>query len=318
MRAERLLSILLYLEGRRRAGAAELARETGVSLRTLYRDMEALAMAGVPLSAEPGPGGGYALMEGWRSGLSGLEADEAEALFAAFSGGPLTELGLDGARRRALAKVAAALPERHRRRRELAGRRILVEARPREPGDALKAAHDAVMGSQELELELTHPWSPVPGLRSRFLMRAYGLVWSDGRWWLCGEVAGALRAADLSRVAELRPTGRRFDPPDEFDLEAFWRTERERSLRDARAYRVRARLAPAAAAALSHRALPSGGGTAAQGGFVELDLGFSSLEEARGALAAWGAAAEVLEPAALRQSLADLARAVAGVYKEYA
>ena len=114
MRADRLLSILLLLQARGRMTAQELADEVEVSQRTIYRDVEALSMAGVPVYADRGPGGGFALLDRYRTTLTGLNRDEVRALFMLSIPEPLAQLGLDGELKAALLKLSAALPEARR------------------------------------------------------------------------------------------------------------------------------------------------------------------------------------------------------------
>ena len=114
MRASRLLSLLLLLQNRGRMSAAQLAAELGVTARTVYRDVEALAAAGVPIYAEQGPSGGYQLMAGYRTRLTGLTADEAESLFLTGMPEPAAELGLAAQAAAAELKLMAALPTPYR------------------------------------------------------------------------------------------------------------------------------------------------------------------------------------------------------------
>src|SRR5215210_3306964 len=114
MRADRLLSVLMLLQARGRMTAAELAHELEVSERTVYRDLEALSMAGVPVMSERGPGGGCALPEEYRTNLTGLTGSEVRGLFLSAVPGPLADLGLGKAVEAATQKLAAALPRDHR------------------------------------------------------------------------------------------------------------------------------------------------------------------------------------------------------------
>jgi predicted DNA-binding transcriptional regulator YafY len=127
MRADRLLSLLMLLQARGRMIAAELAGELEVSIRTVYRDIEALGVAGVPLYTESGPGGGCALVDGYRTALTGLTGDETRALFMLNIPTPLAQLGVGEELKNALLKLAAALPDTRRGEEGQARNRVHIE-----------------------------------------------------------------------------------------------------------------------------------------------------------------------------------------------
>ena len=128
MRADRLLSILMLLQARGKMSAQALADELEVSVRTIYRDLDALSAAGVPVYAERGPGGGCLLLDSYRTTLTGLTRDEVRALFALSIPSALSELGIDDEARTALYKLSAALPAS--RRPDEAGSRQRVHLDP--------------------------------------------------------------------------------------------------------------------------------------------------------------------------------------------
>ena len=130
VRASRLVSLLLLLQVRGQLSADELARRLGVSLRTVYRDVEALVEAGVPIVRLRGPAGGYRLRDGYRTKLTGLTPEEAETLFLAGLPGPAAELGLGSLVAAAQLKVLAAMPAELRERAERVGRLFHLDAPP--------------------------------------------------------------------------------------------------------------------------------------------------------------------------------------------
>ncbi|WP_053747868.1 helix-turn-helix transcriptional regulator [Streptomyces sp. MMG1533] len=188
MKSDRLLSILLLLQTRGRVPAPELADRLEVSVRTIYRDVEALSASGVPVYAERGRHGGIELLAGFRTDVTGLTADESRALFILAAQGAHAALGLDAALGSALRKVMAALPAPHRPAAEVASRRILVDATrwkggPRQAVD-LEALQDAVFADRRLRLRYRH--SGEREVRT-YTVDPYGLVAKAGVWYLVAD-----------------------------------------------------------------------------------------------------------------------------------
>src|SRR3989442_5802394 len=156
MKASRMVSLLLLLQTRGQLTAAELSEQLEVSVRTIYRDVESLSEAGVPIYAERGPHGGVRLVEGYRTRLTGLTTDEAEALFLSGLPGPAAELGLATVVAAARLKVLAALPPELRSRAARITQRFYLDApgwfRPSEDVPHLEALAEAVWGAIEVEL----------------------------------------------------------------------------------------------------------------------------------------------------------------------
>src|SRR5579863_122106 len=156
MRADRLLVLLLLLQTRERVTAQSLAKRLEVSERTIYRDLVALSMAGVPVYAERGPGGGWSLLEDYRTNLNRLTEAEINTLFMSGAAGPLKDLGLGKAREDALLKLLAALPSVYRRHAELARQRIHLDAagwfQQEEPVPLLPLLQEATWNDRRLRL----------------------------------------------------------------------------------------------------------------------------------------------------------------------
>ncbi|GKQ41607.1 YafY family protein [Streptomyces sp. A012304] len=206
MKSDRLLSILLLLQTHGRVTAPELAQRLEVSVRTIYRDVEALSAAGVPVYAERGRHGGIALLPGFRTDVTGLTADESRALFVLAADGAHTALGLDSALGSALRKVMAALPAPHRPAAEVVSRRVLVDATrwkggPRTAVD-LDVLQNAVFADRRLRLRYRHSGEREP---RTYTVDPYGLVAKAGVWYLVAdrEAAPRLFRADRVRSAKV-------------------------------------------------------------------------------------------------------------------
>ncbi|MFJ8041901.1 helix-turn-helix transcriptional regulator [Kitasatospora sp. NPDC096147] len=214
MRADRLLSIMLLLQTRGLVPASELAERLEVSVRTVYRDVEALSAAGVPVFAERGRTGGIRLLPGYRTDVTGLTADEARALFVLATDGTHDALGLGGAIGSALRKVMAALPAPHRPEAERTSERILVDPHrwakgPAAPGQTeLDELQRAVFGDHRLALTYRHgrtgSGSDGP---STYTVDPYGLVSKAGVWYLVADLDGVPRLFRADRVVRAASTG---------------------------------------------------------------------------------------------------------------
>ncbi|WP_030991029.1 helix-turn-helix transcriptional regulator [Streptomyces sp. NRRL WC-3744] len=205
MKSDRLLSILLLLQTRGRVPAPELADRLEVSVRTIYRDVEALSAAGVPVYAERGRHGGIELLPGFRTDVTGLTTDESRALFVLAAQGAHAALGLDAALGSALRKVMAALPAPHRPAAEVTSRRILVDAArwrsgPRHSAD-LDVLQDAVFSDRRLRLRYRHSGEREP---RTYTVDPYGLVAKAGVWYLVADRRGRPRLFRADRVRSAR------------------------------------------------------------------------------------------------------------------
>ncbi|MFC9282588.1 helix-turn-helix transcriptional regulator [Streptomyces collinus] len=205
MKSDRLLSILLLLQTRGRVPAPELADRLEVSVRTIYRDVEALSASGVPVYAERGRHGGIELLAGFRTDVTGLTADESRALFILAAQGAHAALGLDAALGSALRKVMAALPEPHRPAAEVTSRRILVDATRWRSGPGrsvdLQVLQDAVFADRRLRVSYRHS-----GQRESrtYTVDPYGLVAKAGVWYLVADRRAAPRLFRADRVRSAR------------------------------------------------------------------------------------------------------------------
>ncbi|MGC4939649.1 helix-turn-helix transcriptional regulator [Kribbella sp. DT2] len=228
MRSSRLLSILLLLQTRRQLTARELADELEVSLRTIYRDVEALAAAGVPVYADQGRAGGYRLVDGYRTRLTGLTEQEAAALFLVGMPGPAAALGLTAETSAAELKLLAALaPDQRDRAGRLKNRFYLdMPAWYSEAEDSpqLAPVAEAVLHDRRIKV-LYRRWE-APREVERVL-DPYGLVLKNGSWYVVAAAGEAVRTYRVSNILELTITDEEFSRPRGFDLATVWREHLE-------------------------------------------------------------------------------------------
>ena len=252
MQASRLLSILMQLQARGRASARELALALEVSERTILRDIDQLSAAGVPVWAERGRYGGFRLREGWSTRLTGLTAEEVDALFLAGLPGPATELGLGAAAASAQAKLIAGLPPEWREQAERVRARLHVDPhdwyRAADTPHFLREVAAAVWNGRALHLRY-ESWR---GVGERHL-EPLGLVLKAGAWYLVARAAGEVGEARIGtyRLASIRAlhvTSRGFRRPRGFDLAVFWAASTTRFEAGLAQLRVDVRLSPRAMA----------------------------------------------------------------------
>ncbi|MER5780383.1 WYL domain-containing protein [Streptomyces mobaraensis] len=321
MRADRLLSLLLLLQNRGRMTAPELAAELEVSVRTVYRDVEALGASGVPVVADRGPAGGFRLVGGYRTRLTGLTEDEAGSLVLASVPGAAAELGLGADLAAARLKLEAALPAGMGERARRVAERFHLDApgwfRDAEPVPHLAAVADAVWRQRALRVHYRR-WK---GEVHREL-HPLGLVLKGGVWYLVARAEADIRTYRVSRVLGVEPLPGRFERPPGFDLAAVW-AETSRRLEEAR-YQGEARLRvsprvlrvlPAKFGAAGARAAAEAGAPDGDG-WAEVTLPVEALPVAVCDLLGLGAEAEVLGPPELRAAVGAAASALAARYAD--
>jgi predicted DNA-binding transcriptional regulator YafY len=222
MRASRLVSLLLLLQTRGQMTAAELALELEVSERTVFRDVEALSVAGVPIYCERGPLGGVRLVDGYRTRLTGMTPEEAEALFLSGLPGPAAELGLGTVMTAARLKVLAALPTELRARASRLVERFHLDAaawfRSSDSVPYLPALSQAVWVGHRLRIRYRRGDDAVERV-----VDPLGVVLKAGDWYLVGASDGQNRTYRVSRVSAVEVLGEPFERPPNFDLAAYWR-----------------------------------------------------------------------------------------------
>jgi predicted DNA-binding transcriptional regulator YafY len=304
--------------------ARALAESLGVSVRTVYRDMSALSAAGVPVFAEGGPDGGYELVAGYRTRLTGLTEEEARALFLTGLPGPAAELGLGALVSAAGLKLAAALPPSLRESAHRVRDRFHLDAPGwYSRGDAsryLAAVADAVWQQQRIRVRYRRWKAPTDVTRD---LAPLGLVVKAGTWYLVATVddAGPPRTYKVNQVLDLELTDDRFERPAGFDLADYW-AEYLTQFR-ARLHQGEAviRLSPLGLERLTdlvgedvRAAVRRTGSAPDPYGWVTATVPIESLTHAEGQFLRFGADVEVVEPVALRSRLRATAQALAERY----
>lgn len=319
MRATRLLSILMTLQARSRVTAQALADECGVSLRTIYRDVDALSAAGVPVYSERGSAGGYRLLDGYRTRLNGLSPEEAEALFLTGLSGPAAELGLGAVVAGAELKLLAALPAEMRGSAERMRARFHLDAPGwfggSDPPGRLPLVARAVWEEKRIRIRY-RSWK---GWKDREL-DPLGMVLKGGAWYLIGQVEADVRTYRIARIGELTVLDRRFERPPGFDLPAYWTANTQRLEAELHPGRATVRLSPWAVAMLAAFTSPfAQAGTefedgADAEGWRTASVPIGSVRQAAAELLRFGAELEVLEPPELRARMVELTAGLNGMY----
>jgi len=319
MRASRLLSILILLQLRGRLSAEQLAREFEVSVRTIYRDMDQLSAAGVPVYAERGRDGGFALLDGYRTRLTGLSPTEADALSLAGASIAAADLGLGSELASAQLKLMASLPPDKGASADRVARRFHLDPvswyRRTETLDALPVLAEAVWRDRQVRIEYDS-WAE----RVSRTLDPLGLVLKGGAWYLVAAVDGKPRTYRVSNIRRLEPLDEPATRPPRFDLPDWWagwtRDFESRLLRE----RARIRVSPEglnllrAVSAAAAETVEADGAMDPQG-WRMADIPIESVEDATRQLLHLGAEVEVLSPPALRNAVGAVAERVAALYR---
>ncbi|QUQ62833.1 helix-turn-helix transcriptional regulator [Kutzneria sp. CA-103260] len=323
MRASRLVSALLLLQSRGRMTARQLAEELDVSVRTVYRDMESLGAAGIPLYSEAGHDGGYQLLAGYRTKLTGLTEPEAEALFLAGLPGPAADLGLGPVLATAQLKLMAALPEELRDRAGRIQQRFHLDTSSwyadQEPVPQLAGVVHAAWNQVRVELTYLRWAEPCEVTRT---LDPYGVVLKAGRWYLVARGSESVRTYRISQIRRLRMLAERFERPADFDLGQHWDSYLQEFDTRRHVGEATVRMSPSLfdrlphllepalvrAARLSARREPDG--------WIRSVIPIETMDHTVGLLLRLGAEAEVLDPEPLRRRMADTAAELARVYAE--
>ena len=318
MKADRLITILLLLQNRKRMTTHELAAEMGVSPRTIFRDLVALSSGGFPIYCEHGPGGGVRLVEEYQGNLKTLTRDEINALQLVRIPDPLTTLEAGKTLQRALLKVFSTLPDQAGNQSNLFIDWNWWTKSGNIPEGGLEQFYNAVCRQQKMVVAFPL-WN-----RTEFSqeIEPYGIVAKAGEWYLVYHSSGRIRMRRITEIKILLITDIVFQKPTDFDLEKTWKELCISEESGFYSYPVKLRVSPAVEAILHDPCwgipylVKSVSKEHDANGWVECILSFAHIFAARTHLMGWGNAVEVLSPEALRQSILDFARQIQSSYSE--
>ena len=315
MRADRLIATLLFLQARGRATAAELASALEVSVATARRDLEALSTAGIPVYPQPGRGGGWSLVGGARTDLSGLSATEAQALFLLV--GPAAAVSDEA--KAALRKLVRALPQTFRADAEAAASATMIDPtrwgeRDRRRPEMAGLLQAAVVRRRKVRLTY---WSRARE-RSERLIDPWGLVDKDDIWYLLAGTERGQRTFRIDRIIAAEPTGQPAERPDDFALAAEWEqiageVEQRRS-RTWATVLVEDRFVPVLQTQFGRHCHTDG---EPGRGRTRVRVGAPTPLDIARHLAGWGAMIEVTEPESVQAELARIGAELADRYSRY-
>jgi predicted DNA-binding transcriptional regulator YafY len=320
MRASRLLSIMMMLQTRGRMSAETLAEELEVSVRTVYRDIDQLSASGVPVYADVGRNGGFQLMDGWRTRLTGLTAPEAQALFLSGLPGPARELGLGEEAAQAELKLLAALPpDWQAEAKRMSARFHLDPAGWFQPGyqsEHLKLVADAVWSERRIEVRY-ESWTRI----SDRTIDPLGLVLKGGIWYCVARADENIRTFRLSNILALIVSEDRFQRPPGFDLSTYWSESTKQFERDIYVGVAVVRATERGVSRLKDISNTSKIAIEKQeiafdaDGWATLNVPIEEVAWAAREMTKAGAEVEVIGPPELRAAMIDIAKRMAAIYR---
>lgn len=318
MRADRLLSLMMLLQSRGKLRAEELADELEVSVRTIYRDIDALSASGVPVYADGGPGGGYSLLEGYRTELTGLSAEETEALLLLSLPGPLGDLSISKKLKTAVLKlVSAAPPDLAESEARMRDRLYLDPMSWFTPGDEPRFL-DELQTCVWRERKAWMEYSDKKGAMSGREVSPYALVAKAAIWYLVADTEKGMRVFRVSRIRSVRELDVRFERAGDFDLRAFWADWSVKFIDSLHGYHAAMSVRPEGEGVVGGFLAGSGESlrnATVEGGWKRIEVTFANESEAVWQILQLGTLVRVESPPSLRDAVRDAALGIAGLYK---
>lgn len=312
MRADRLLSIIFLLQKHHHLKAKQLSEQLGVTERTIYRDVEALSLAGVPIYTQTGKDGGIFLDEYYRTEMAWFTGAGLQTLMATGTASPLSDLGMQSAVDNALVKLLSLLPYRRQQEAQVMAQRLyldptgwygITEAHP-----ALSVIKEAVWRDAVIEVAYEN-WQ---GDKQARQLAPYSLVYKSDRWYLVARPYpdGTMRTYRVSRINDVKITSTHFDRDLNFDIADYWEQASEAFLQRIPIYPVILRVHPDTMTYFNHMMAGRYEILVDDGGWLTLRVTYTVFEEARTSVLGLATHVEVLEPTELHDTVIAMAQAI--------
>ncbi|MBM7553237.1 helix-turn-helix transcriptional regulator [Thalassobacillus pellis] len=320
MRGDRLISILLQLQAHGQMTAKELAERLEVSERTIYRDMEALSGSGIPVVAERGKNGGWSLLEGYRTNLTGLKESEIRSLFISPSSQLLDDLGLARPSEEARNKLMAAIPSEYHKNVKDIWNRIHIDTSAWKKRNEKIEAFEVLKNAIWMENKLAIVYQRADGSRTDRVVKPLGLVAKGSRWYfIAAKDNHEIRSYRASRIKSAEPIDETFERPHDFDLAEYWKSSTEAFINNLPRYEVSVKAAPSIMPRLlfTDRFVKNVEAEEMnRDGWTPVKLSFDTEEEAKGFILGFADQIRVIEPTELHDKILAMAEATVGFYKQ--
>lgn len=317
MRGDRLLSILLLLQSQGQMTAKQLAERLEVSERTIYRDMEALSGVGIPVFAERGKSGGWRLLEGYQTRLTGLKESEIQALFVSPSEQLLNDLGITRTAKDASAKLLASLPAVYRESAKNVWNRIHVDTSTWRQQKEKMAAFETLKNAVWKENKLKMHYQRADGEAGVYLVKPLGLVAKGSKWYfIVSNDNDEFRTYRVSRILSALPVKETFERPKDFNLAQYWSSSTKSFIENLPNFEVWVEVTSTIIPRLTFtdrfaQIVEFGN---KRGDWVAVKLSFNTEEEAKGYILGFANQIKVVEPKELHDQILKMAEATIALY----
>ena len=320
MRGDRLISILLLLQTHGQMTAKELSEKLEVSERTIYRDMEALSSTGIPVFAERGKNGGWSLLEGYRTNLTGLKEAEIRALFLSPSHQFLEDLGLHRTSEEARNKLLASLPESYRKNAKDIWNRIHIDTSTWRERKEKMVTFEVLKKAIWEENKLLMEYERADGITNERIVHPLGLVAKGSRWYfIAAKENNEIRNYRVSRIKAAMPINEKFKRPTDFDLAHYWKSSTKAFVENLPTYTVVVEVTPSILPRLQFtdrfvQLIKMNNKN--KNGWIPVELSFHTEEDAKGYILGFADQMKVIEPKELHQQILRMAEATVAFYRQ--